>query len=217
MSLNLCSNTASQEAISSLYAQPVVVAATVAFIGVLVTVVVGAFVNFQLAKRRNRFEEELAQRKHQFDESLARQTLQEQRAARMEARRDSVRARAEDLQRATLIELQEGCHALLVATNDFAMKKGKVTKETGEWPEQDDPEDPHYEQSRSWQARTHLLNSRVTNDGLRKKVLSFKVLCSNAAYARDQASATSNRNEALKLFDELCSDFGAQLRALDEV
>jgi hypothetical protein len=98
---------------SSLFSQPVFIAAMLTFSGVLITVIVGTVVNFQLAKRRNEFEKELAIQRFENEKSLAEQKLFDDKLARQQSRDRDLELRRIDFQRQNILGLQEAVHALI--------------------------------------------------------------------------------------------------------
>lgn len=214
MDISAICGPATQQAASFL-TQPSVMAAVVAFAGVLITVIVGTVANFRLAKRRNVFERELAQKRFELDGQLAMQKLEDERAARVAARADSARVRHIDFQRATLLELQEAMLALLRAASQIQLRDMLHSREAGAWTKPLVADDIS-EENRRLNARTALLISRVHSEHVREVVGDLKNLCHRLVGADSEEGSRSALDDASILFDSFNRDVGKIIRHLDD-
>lgn len=190
---------------ASVWSSPIVWAATITFIGVLLTVIVGTTANFRLAKRRNSFEQALAQERRNTDLELSERKLADELLARREARGLSIRLKQIDFQRETLVELQEQMHDLVRAAD--AVSRIKVIGEV--------PSPEILERMRAKNARTALLVSRVADLQIRDDVAAIKKDL-NPIKEGDNKTIMGLLDRGTTRFAALIDTIGARIRQLDQ-
>jgi hypothetical protein len=182
---------------------------------VLVTVVVGTFANFRLARIRNRFDQELAASKFEFDKEIATQKLDDERSARKEAKNLQIRLNHLKFQRETLLDLQQSTHSLLLNAGLIHRAKSKMAPDNGIL--KGLSADPDIsERCRAEFARTALLISRVANEKIRTEIQSIKDFASAMLAAPTVKEGDDQYDLATIAMQKSLDEVGRIIRQLDQ-
>ena len=176
--------------------QPILLAAIITFSGVLITVIVGTIVNFQLAKRRNEFEKNLNTQRFENEKHIAEQKLADEKEARVDTRSRELDLRRIDFQRQNLLSLQEAVHGLINITNTIFNIASRNIDDDESWADAIRGTKKSSEMSMHYN-RVALYEFRSASDEVREQSKKIRTECSLVRKA-DTEEAARKENSSVK-------------------
>jgi len=142
-------------------------------------------------------------------------TTAREREAREAAKHDKLFERRSELQRQSLLELQEAVMQLARATGALNHQDEMALRAGGKWQRQAGTGDVS-ETFRFAQARISTLCARVRDDGVRDLAGKFRACCTAVVHSESQADSASAMRDMVRVLDELNQQIGKVLRKLDD-